>query len=255
MRHVEVDFEIVGETKDLLVVNKPAGLLVHPTKPDGPRTLWDGLRDLLGYEIANGGQASLINRLDRETSGIVLVAKSAAAARFAGVAMQEGRVKKTYQAIVWGWPERDEFEVDAPIIRWGEVAESPIWLLRAVHPQGAVARTSFTVLRRFARGAEKFALIEARPLTGRTHQIRVHLSHLGHPVVGDKIYGPSPDCYLEFLKTGWTDALKSRLLLNRHALHSSGLALRWGDVPLAWTSEIPHDMSGFLNALQIASRG
>lgn len=255
MRHVEVDFEIVGETKDLLVVNKPAGLLVHPTKPDGPRTLWDGLRDLLGYEIANGGQASLINRLDRETSGIVLVAKSAAAARCAGVAMQEGRVKKTYQAIVWGWPERDEFEVDAPIIRWGEVAESPIWLLRAVHPQGAVARTSFTVLQRFARGVEKFALVEARPLTGRTHQIRVHLSHVGHPVVGDKIYGPSPDCYLEFLKTGWTDALASRLLLNRHALHSAGLALRWGDVPLAWTSEIPHDMSGFLKAFQIVSRG
>ena len=81
MSHDQADFEIIGETPDLIAVNKPAGLLVHPTKPGGPRTLWDALKDLLGYEIANGGQVSLINRLDRETSGLVLVAKNAAAAR------------------------------------------------------------------------------------------------------------------------------------------------------------------------------
>jgi 23S rRNA pseudouridine1911/1915/1917 synthase len=90
MSHDQADFEIIGETPDLIAVNKPAGLLVHPTKPGGPRTLWDALKDLLGYEIANGGQVSLINRLDRETSGLVLVAKNASAARRAATTAGRG---------------------------------------------------------------------------------------------------------------------------------------------------------------------
>ncbi len=88
--------------------------------------LWDGLRELLGYEIATGGQVSLINRLDRETSGIVLVAKTAAAARAAGLAMQGGAFHKEYLALVFGWPDWEELVVDAPILRLGEVAESPV---------------------------------------------------------------------------------------------------------------------------------
>ncbi|MFA7232629.1 MAG: RluA family pseudouridine synthase [Terrimicrobiaceae bacterium] len=247
MNPVQEDFEILGETPDLLGVNKPAGLLVHPTKPGGPRTLWDGLRDLLGYELANGGQVSLINRLDRETSGVVLVAKSSRAARTAAMAMQEGKIKKSYLAIVSGWPE-DQFEVEAPILRLGEVGESKIHLQRAVHPSGAAARTRFRVLSRIGRHDGRFALISAEPLTGRTHQIRVHLSHRGHPVVGDKIYGPSPDCYLEFIRAGWTPALAERLLLPRHALHSAELALEWNGAPLTWSCGLPADMRKFLAA-------
>ena len=242
---VQADFEILGETPDLLVVNKPAGLLVHPTKPDGPRTLWDGLRELLGYELANGGQVSLINRLDRETSGVVLVAKNSGAARTAAMAMQEGKISKSYLAIVCGWPE-EKFEVNAPIIRLGEVADSPIHLLRAVHPAGATAHTRFQVLSQIERPEGKFALVSAEPLTGRTHQIRVHLSHAGHPVVGDKIYGPSPDNYLEFIHTGWTPALAERLLLPRHALHSAELGIEWNGRPLHWSCGLPEDMSRFL---------
>ena len=241
------EFEILGETADLLAVNKPAGLLVHPTKPHGPRTLWDGLRDLLRYEIANGGQVSLINRLDRETSGIVLVAKSARAARTAAMAMQEGKIKKSYMAIVSGWPE-DTFEIEAPIIRLGEVGETTIHLQRAVHPSGAAAHTRFRVLSRIEREKGRFSLISAEPLTGRTHQIRVHLAHTGHPVVGDKIYGPSPDCYLEFIRTGWTPALAERLLLPRHALHSAELVLEWNGAPLHWSCGLPADMREFVSA-------
>jgi len=241
------DFKILGETPDLLAVNKPAGLLVHPTKPDGPRTLWDGLRDLLGYELANGGQVSLINRLDRETSGIVLVAKSSRAARAAAMAMQEGKICKSYLAIVCGWPDQ-KFEVEEPIIRLGEVAESKIHLQRAVHPSGAKAHTRFQVLSRIERAEGRFALVAAEPITGRTHQIRVHLAHAGYPVVGDKIYGPSPDCYLEFIRTGWTPALAERLLLPRHALHSAEISLDWGGAPLRWTSDLPADMADFLAA-------
>lgn len=246
MNPVQEDFEIVGETPDLLVVNKPAGLLVHPTKPDGPRTLLDGLRGLLGYELSNGGQVSLINRLDRETSGIVLVAKSSTAARAAAIAMQEGKISKSYLAIVTGWPAEPEFEVQAPIIRLGEVAETTIHLQRAVHPKGAPAHTRFRVLSRFQRPEGRFALVAAEPLTGRTHQIRVHLAHIGHPVVGDKIYGPSPANYLEFIRTGWTPALAERLLLSRHALHSSEIALDWNGIPLHWSCGLPGDLLHFL---------
>ena len=241
------EFEILGETPDLLAVNKPAGLLVHPTKPGGLRTLWDGLRDLLRYELANGGQVSLINRLDRETSGIVLVAKSSRAARTAAMAMQEGKIKKAYLALVCGSPDQ-EFEVDAPIIRLGEVGETTIHLQRAVHPSGAAAHTRFRVLSRIERAEGRFALVSAEPLTGRTHQIRVHLAHAGHPVVGDKIYGPSPECYLEFIRTGWTPSLAERLLLPRHALHSAELLLEWSGLPLNWSCGLPADMRDFLAA-------
>ena len=241
------EFEILGETPDLLAVNKPAGILVHPTKPDGPRTLWDGLRDLLRYELANGGQVSLINRLDRETSGVVLVAKSSRAARAAAMAMQEGKIKKKYLVIVTGWPD-DSFEATGPIIRLGEVGETTIHLQRAVHPSGAAAHTRFRVLSRIVRKEGRFALVSAEPLTGRTHQIRVHLAHNGYPVVGDKIYGPSPQCYLEFIRTGWTPALAERLLLPRHALHSAELGIEWNGGRLCWTSGLPADLAEFYSA-------
>lgn len=239
----QAEFRVLGETADLLAVDKPAGLLVHPSKPGGPKTLWDGLRELLSYEIANNGQVSLINRLDRETSGVVLIAKTSAAARQAAIAMQEGKIRKTYLAIVTGHPAKENFTIDAPIIRRGEVLETKIHLQRMVHPQGAAAVTEFRVMEKFENGRGAFSLVEAKPLTGRTHQIRVHASHAGHPVVGDKIYGPSEDCYLEFIQTGWTPALAERLLLPRHALHSSRLALDWNGSLLEWHSELPTDLA------------
>ncbi len=244
----QAEFRILGETDDLLAVDKPAGLLVHPSKPGGPKTLWDGLRELLSYEIANSGQVSLINRLDRETSGIVLVAKTSAAARQAAIAMQEGKIQKTYLAIVTGHPAEENFTIDAPIIRRGEVLETKIHLQRMVHPQGAAAVTEFRVLEKFDNRHGAFSLIEAKPLTGRTHQIRVHAAHAGHSVVGDKIYGPSEDFYLEFIQTGWTPSLAERLLLPRHALHSAGLALNWNGSLLEWRSGLPTDLAAFLDS-------
>ena len=113
----QADFRVIGEDDAYLAVDKPAGLLVHPTRPGGPPTLWDGLRALLGYELVNGGQVSIVNRLDRETSGVVVVAKTRGAARAAGLEMEARRVAKNYQAMVFGWPPWDELEVDAPIIR------------------------------------------------------------------------------------------------------------------------------------------
>ena len=219
------------------------------------------MRDLFAFEIAGGGQVSIVNRLDRETSGLVLVAKTSAAARRFGLLMQDHRVNKEYLAIVWGWPEWDRYVVDAPLDRKAKHQESAIWLKQMIHPAGAPAQTEFRVERRFAKRSvepsfaisrppqnnsahaeEKFSLIRAIPLTGRTHQIRVHLASVGHPIVGDKIYGPDEQLYVRFIETGWTRELEQRLLLPRHALHSTKLAIE-GEPE--WTSPLPADLRNF----------
>jgi 23S rRNA pseudouridine1911/1915/1917 synthase len=226
-----------------MVVDKPPFLLVHPTKPSQARTLWGELKQLLAFEIANGGQVSIVNRLDRETSGLVLVAKNAAAARRLGLLMQEQRIAKEYLAIVWGWPEWETNSIDAPLARQGAHMPSAIWLKQVIHPAGAPARTDFRVEQRFTReGGERFSIIRAFPRTGRTHQIRVHLASLGHSIVGDKIYGPDEKLYLEFIETGWTIELEQRLLLPRHALHSATLEIDSGE---RWASPLPPDLATF----------
>lgn len=238
------NFSIVAEGDDFIVVEKPPFLLIHPTKPTGARTLWGELKHLLAYEIANGGQVSIVNRLDRETSGLVLVAKNAGAARRFGLLMQEQRIPKEYLAIVWGWPKWDSESVEAPLVRQGIHEPSLIWLKQAIHPAGAPARTDFRIERRFTHEAtgDRFSIIRAVPRTGRTHQIRVHLASLGHPIVGDKIYGPDEKLYLQFIETGWTAELARRLLLPRHALHSAALEIAGGE---RWTSPLPADLAAF----------
>src|SRR6266853_29987 len=251
LKHVVRDFQIIDETDEYIVVDKPAFLLTHPTKPNQRTTLWKELRELLAFEIANGGQVSIVNRLDRETSGLVLVAKTAVAARRFGLLMQEHRLHKEYLAIVWGWPEWETEIVDAPLDRQGKHQAAAIWLKQMIHPDGAPAQTEFRVEKRFTRSTSSgshFALIRAIPKTGRTHQIRVHLASLGYPIVGDKIYGPDEKLYLEFIETGWTTKLERKLLLPRHALHSAKLAI---EKEKEWTAELPADLDGFVNQLVI----
>lgn len=215
----------MGEDEDFLAVDKPAGLLVHPTRPGGPRTLWHSLRELLAYELATGGQISILNRLDRETSGVVVVAKNRTAARLAGQLMEARKVEKIYRALVFGWPAWEEHFVDAPILRRGEVGVSEVYLERAIHPAGAPARTAFRVLKHLTGPRGRFSAIEACPTTGRTHQIRVHLAHVGHPVLGDKLYAKGSHHYLEFIRTGWTPALEQALWLPHHALRCQRMTL------------------------------
>jgi len=247
-----LDFKIIDETDDYAVVDKPPFLLIHPTKPDGTRTLWQELRGLFAFEVAAGGQVSIVNRLDRETSGLVLVAKKADVARRFGLLMQRRQLKKEYLAIVWGWPEWESTLVDASLDRQGKHQHSAIWLKQTIHPAGAPAQTELHVERRFMRSpgppiermrpADKFSLIRATPHTGRTHQIRVHLASIGHSIVGDKIYGPDEQLYLRFIETGWIPELERELLMPRHALHSARLAIK---DEREWTSPLPRDLAEF----------
>jgi 23S rRNA pseudouridine1911/1915/1917 synthase len=242
------EFQIIDETSDLLVINKPPHLLVHPTKPGGPITLWDQLRELLAFERINGGQVSLIHRLDRETSGLLLVAKHHTAARTYAMALERGAFTKEYQAIVIGWVKEDQKRIDIPLLRKGEVTPSKVWLQRATHPMGASAITDIQVEERWQHPQHgPLSLIRCWPRTGRTHQIRVHLSSIGHPIVGDKIYGPSEEYYLDFIEKGWTPVLEKKLWLPRHALHASAIEVRLPGKKEHWEIPLYHDLQTFFD--------
>jgi 23S rRNA pseudouridine1911/1915/1917 synthase len=244
------DFSVVAETEDWIVVNKPAPLQVHPSKPDGGPTLWHGLRELLRYELENGAALSLINRLDRDTSGLVLVAKHKSAARTLHKAMMRREVEKEYRAIVWGWPEHDTFDVREPILRRGDVEPSPIYAMQKIHADGAASHTTFRVLQRFGRQTEngtRFSLLAAVPHTGRMHQIRIHAAYAGHQVIGDKLYGPDCEWYLRQISDGWTPAAAAALLLPRHALHSCLLGITTeAGAHHTWHAPLPQDMAAFI---------
>ncbi len=237
------EFRVIDESEDWVVVDKPAPLAVHPANGKAEATLLGGLEELLLYERANGARLSILTRLDRETSGLVLVAKNAAAARHFSLQFQERAVKKEYLALVHGWPEREEIAVKASIARAG----GAIWLRQAVDPAGRDCLTSFRVERRFANPLGRFACVRCFPETGRMHQIRVHLEFIGHPLVGDKIYGTDGSPYLEQFGGQLSPESVSRLMLPRHALHACRLEVSWQGKALAWTSVLPDDLAAFAN--------
>ena len=213
-------FDIVHEDDALLVINKPADLVCHPTKGDVYSSLISRVRLHLGPSI----QPQLINRLDRETSGLVLVGKSAEAALELRRALEGGHVDKRYYAIVHG-PWREAFlAIDAPL---GKDDASAVAIKNTVRADGAAARTEVTLLRTFDREGQPFSLLEARPITGRKHQIRIHLAHHGHAIVGDKLYGADENFYLDFVLKRQTAEQRRALLLANHALHAHRLAFAW----------------------------
>ncbi len=235
-------FEVAAESGDWIVVDKGAPLIVHPSNGKKEPNLLEGVEALLSYEIANGAALSLVNRLDRETSGLTLISKNKRAARELGRAMQRRLMYKEYLAIVQGWPEWTETACAAPILRQGEVAESRIWVKQAVHPAGKACTTVFRKERTWNTRRGPLALVRCIPETGRMHQIRVHLAHLGHPILGDKIYGPSEHCYLEYIQHGWSRELEERLVLPRHALHACRLEFPFDEETFTAEAPLPEDM-------------
>lgn len=243
---VHPEFEVIDESPDWLVVDKPAPLIVHPANRQPEPTLLGGIEALLHYEIANGHRPAIVTRLDRDTSGIVLVAKTTAAARELGMMMERREAGKQYLAIVHRHPADDAWESHEPILRAAEIASSDIWVRQIPHPAGRPCHTRFAVERHFVRDDCDFALVRCFPTTGRMHQIRVHLAAAGHPIVGDKIYSGDGSEYLDWMAHGWTPALQSRLHLPRHALHASALEIPWQGQRTTWQSPLPADLQAFI---------
>ena len=225
---------IVYEDDALLVLNKPADLVCHPTKTDE----WSSLVARVRLYLGNATSVRLIHRLDRETSGLVLAAKTVEAAGELGKIWESRAVQKTYLAIVHGAVAGEGGIVEAPL---GKDEASPVAIKDCVRSDGAAARTEYAVVRRFERQGGSFTLLRAVPLTGRKHQIRIHLAHLGHPIVGDKLYGGDERLYLALVEGRLTAEDRRRLLLPCQALHAERLRFVWrgtawdfGAQPEAW---------------------
>jgi len=213
-------FEVIAEDEDFLVINKPAGLVCHPTKGDVYSSLISRVRLYLG----EASSPHLINRLDRETSGIVIVAKTTETAARIRKLWESRAVRKEYLAIVHGQPAQTAFTIFAPL---GKDSHSEISIKDTVVLEGAASETQASVLKNFARNGKNFALVRVTPLTGRKHQIRIHLAYMGHPIVGDKMYGGDEQLYLSFVKGLLTDEQKTRLMTENHALHAGVLSFSW----------------------------
>lgn len=213
-------FDVIFEDDDLLVVNKPAGLVCHPTKGDEYSSLISRARLQLGA----GSEPRLVNRLDRETSGLVLVAKSSEVAGRLGRAMEQRRIGKTYLAIVHGCAPARDTVVEA---RLGRDEQSVVAIKDCVRPDGAEASTQFSRLQTWEANGKNFSLLQVHPLGGRKHQIRIHLQHAGHPIVGDKMYSGDESLYLDFVHGRLTEAQRERLILPHQALHAGQLELEW----------------------------
>ena len=208
-------FEIIFEDADLLVINKPAGLACHPTKGDAYSSLISRVRLHVGSDI----HPQLINRLDRETSGVTLVAKNASTALAIRRIWESREVQKMYLAIVHGHVSEDGV-VEAPL---GRDEASPVAIKDKVRSDGAPSTTHYRVLLRFEGAEGLFTCLEVKLLTGRKHQIRIHLAHIGHPIVGDKLYGLDENMYLDFVKYRLTDEQKRKLILPHQALHAASV--------------------------------
>ena len=237
---------LIREHPQWVVVGKPPDLLIHPTRPDGQYTLLEYLR-----QAYPGEAVSIINRLDRETSGLVLAARTREAASRLGKMTMQRELRKTYLALACG-SAPPAATISARLERQGKFGPTKIYLKRAILPEGCSAVTRFT-RKEMRRGLDGriYTLLEVELESGRTHQIRVHLAHAGHPVVGDKIYGPDEQNYLRFIRSGWTDELQGSLLLRRHALHASRLEFVWDGEAHLCEDALWSDLQEFWDSLAV----
>ncbi|MDQ8201986.1 RNA pseudouridine synthase [Pelagicoccus sp. SDUM812003] len=230
----ELEEWILQNDEHVLLVNKPALLVCHPSK-NGP---WSSLAGAC-REYLDSVRSHLVSRLDRETSGIVLFAKHRLKARHLQMALERRKVDKTYLAIMEG-ELKAEILVDEPL---GPDTRSIVHSKTTVRYDGRkqAAQTRYTPLHSNGR----YTLAKVDPITGRKHQIRAHALHLGHSIVGDKLYGPDEGLFLDFIEDGWTDKMASILPINRHALHAYRMTFHLEDGVETYTAPLTDDLREF----------
>jgi 23S rRNA pseudouridine1911/1915/1917 synthase len=235
-----IPLTVVFEDEHLAVIDKPAGLVVHPAPGHWDDTLVNALV-ARGTTLAGGaeGRPGIVHRLDRDTSGLMIVAKTDLAHRRLGAAIAGRRVRRSYAALVWGHLAESPARIDAPIARHQQDRKRMV-----VSVAGRTARTDASVVARF----DVVDLVRLELHTGRTHQIRVHLGHLGHPIVGDPVYGGGGSRRISGAQRRAAELLEQAT--PRQALHAAALAFRHpvSGAPLELTSEWPEDLGPALIA-------
>lgn len=234
----EMDIKVVFEDDDVIVIDKQAGLVVHPAPGNRDHTLVNALLARCGESLSGiGGVArpGIVHRLDKDTSGLMVVAKNDAAHQFLSKQFADRSLSRTYHAVVWGVPMPSAGSIDAPIGRSTRDRKK-----MAVTAKGRTALTHYKVIEDYGFAS----LVECKLSTGRTHQIRVHMAHIKHPVVGDPTYGKgrSSKKDREFLQKFPRQAL--------HAVEIHFVHPRTGKVR-KFTSKVPKDMATLLRKLNL----
>jgi RluA family pseudouridine synthase len=235
---------VVYEDDTLIAFDKPSGLLIAPDRWDKSRVnLMDLVHERMGHGVAN------VHRIDADTSGLVLCAKTKPALDFLSGQFQSKTVRKFYEAITAGVPATDEFTVDLVL----KEDEAKPGRMCVVKKHGKASVTAFTVRGRFPQPAGRpgFAHLECRPETGRTHQIRVHLAATGTPILNDPFYGNDTALLLSGLKRGYKGRDDERPLIGRLALHAAALTINHPVTrePLTITAPRPNDFEVALKYL------
>jgi 23S rRNA pseudouridine1911/1915/1917 synthase len=251
----EIALDIVYEDDDIIVIDKPKGLVVHPAAGHETGTLVNALIAHCGASLSGIGgvrRPGIVHRLDKDTTGLMVAAKNDRAhksltAQFADHG-RTGAMRRGYLAFAWGLPNRQRGTIDAPIDRHPHAREK-----MAVRESGREAVTHWETQEAFngRDGKPVAALLACQLETGRTHQIRVHLAHIGHPLMGDGVYGPHFKTKASHLGPKAQAALAA---LGRQALHAYLLALehpRTGEI-LEWISDLPADLTGLRDRLRAA---
>ncbi|MEJ0089545.1 MAG: RNA pseudouridine synthase [Limisphaerales bacterium] len=220
---------------------------LHLVGRESPRADLDASEH--GDDGSSVASPHLVNRLDRETSGVVIVAKNSIIAGELGKILEGRAIEKEYRAIVHGHVAAEQGIIDAPL---GKDEASIVAIKDCVRPDGVLSQTEFWVERRFSRPStfssqlSTFSLLRIQPRTGRKHQIRIHLAHLGHPIMGDKLYGGDEDSYLALVQQRLTDEQRAKLIFENHALHAGAVRFTWRDQLREFTCVPEPWFTGFL---------
>jgi 23S rRNA pseudouridine1911/1915/1917 synthase len=185
----EINLPIIYEDENVVVINKPAGILTHSKGSlNTEATVATYIEPFINSFELLGNRAGIVHRLDRATSGVIITAKNSATVTFLQKQFSQRKTKKTYIAIVEGWPDPESALIDAPIMRNPKKPQT-----FKVDAGGKHSQTEYKTIKRLKINNSKYAVLELKPVTGRTHQLRVHLAYIKHPIVGDRLYGKAGD--------------------------------------------------------------